>query len=252
MALTKRIGASVAAATSILVLTLAAPVLAYHAENVRDAGRIVGIVKYRGPAPTQREVEISKDREVCGRRPLYDESLVVGKGSGLANAVVSIANIAAGEPLKPGRDLKFDQRGCEYRPRVLAFPAGSTIDIINSDGILHNIHTESRINPTVDMAQPGFKKIIKLAVAKPEAIKVTCDAHNWMVGWWYVTDNPYYAVTDRSGGFSISDVPPGTYSLRVWQETLGTVSQTVRVKPGATTTTVFTMTAPKAPGMPHD
>jgi plastocyanin len=176
-----------------------------------------------------------------GVRPLHDESLVVGKDGGIRFAVVTIKDISRGEPLRPETDVVFDQKGCEYLPRVAAFPAGSTIDIVNSDGILHNVHTESTINPTVDMAQPGFKKSITVTIAKPEIIKVTCDAHNWMVGWWYVTGNPYYAVTDASGRFSIANVPPGTYTLQVWQEKLGTITRKVTVNASATTTADFTL-----------
>ncbi|HVN63157.1 MAG TPA: carboxypeptidase regulatory-like domain-containing protein, partial [Candidatus Binataceae bacterium] len=124
---------------------------------------------------------------------------------------------------------------------VLAFPAGSTVDIVNSDGILHNIHTYSTVNPAFNMAQPKFKKVIKKQIDKPEVFKVGCDAHGWMHGWWYVTDTPYFAVTDDSGNFSIKDVPPGDYTIEVWQEKLGTQDQKVSVKDGATATSDFSM-----------
>ena len=53
-------------------------------------------------------------------------------------------------------------------------------------------------------------------------IKVTCDAHGWMHGWWVATDTPYFAVTDDKGNYTIKDVPPGDYTVEVWQEKLGT------------------------------
>src|SRR6267142_1973822 len=123
----------------------------------------------------------------------------------------------------------------------LASAAGSTVDIINSDGILHNIHTYSTKNPSFNMAQPKFKKEIKQKVAQPEVIKVTCDAHGWMHGWWVATDTPYFAVTDAKGNYSIAGVPPGNYEVEVWQEKLGTMDQKADVKDGATATTNFTM-----------
>jgi hypothetical protein len=143
--------------------------------------------------------------------------------------------------MRPLSNVMFDQKGCEYIPHVIAFPAGSSVEIVNSDGLLHSIHTVSTINPVVDMAQPGFKKKISVTIDKPEVIKVTCDAHNWMIGWWYVTANPYYAVTDESGHFSIANVPPGTYTVKVWQESLGTASRKVTVK--AATTAVWDFNA---------
>jgi hypothetical protein len=239
------IARTAAAAIAIASLTLAASARAYEAATVKDGGTIVGTVKFDGAPPARKPVEISKDREVCGAAPLYDESLIVDAGGGIANAVVSIPDIASGAPLVPLKDVKFDQKGCDYTPHVLAFPAGSTVDIINPDGILHSVRTESKRNPALDMAQPPFKRVIVTAPLEyPELIGVSCDAHNWMHGWWFVAGNPYYAVTDSGGKFTIKDVPPGTYTLEVWQEKLGTRKRKVTVEPGGTVTVDFTM----APG----
>jgi plastocyanin len=227
---------------SLLFGTAAYP---YEAAPVANGGTITGIVKFDGVAPQPARLEISKDKDVCGAHPLFDQSLVVGRGGGIRNAVVTIEDIAQGEPMKPETGVPFDQNGCQYTPHVIAFPAGSTIKVINSDGILHSIHTESSINPVVDMAQPGFKKTISVTIAKPEAIKVTCDAHNWMEGWWYAVGNPYYAVTDAAGHFTIANVPPGTYALQVWQEKLGTLTRKVTVAAGRPVTVNFSMKAQK-------
>jgi plastocyanin len=218
----------------------------YDAITVNGGGSITGTVKYAGPPPVPARLEVSKDKDVCGDRPLYDQSLVVGVNGGIANAVVTLADIQKGEPMTPLTGVKFDQLGCEYVPHVIAFPAGSTVSIINSDGILHSIHTESSINPPVDMAQPGFKKTITVTIAKPEIIKVGCDAHNWMAGWWYVAANPYYAVTGTDGRYIIKNVPPGTYVVEVWQEKLGIAKESVTVGKGASVDASFTMTPPKS------
>jgi len=230
---------------TFMMLAFVASAAAYEAIKVNNGGAVSGVVKFAGAAPKAARLEVSKDRDVCGAHPLYDQSLEVGRGGGIRNAVVTITDISRGAPLKPETQVKFDQRGCEYVPHVAAFPAGSTVAIVNSDGILHSIHTESTVNPIIDMAQPGFKKTISVTIAKPEAIKVTCDAHNWMIGWWYVTANPYYAVTGADGRYTIRNVPPGTYMLKVWQETLGTLTQKVTNKPGASVTADFTMKAKK-------
>jgi Carboxypeptidase regulatory-like domain len=232
----------IAAASIIVSLMPAVDARAYQAETVKEGGTIVGKVKFDGARPARRQVEISKDRDVCGAVPHYDESLVVGDNGGIADAVVSIPDIARGAPLIPLKDVKFDQKNCDYTPHVLAFPAGSTVDIINSDDILHSVRTESRRNPALDLAQPPFKHVIVVAPLKySELIDVSCDAHNWMHGWWFVAGNPYYAVTDAKGGFTIKDVPPGTYTLKVWQEKLGTQTHKVTVEPGKTATVDFTM-----------
>jgi len=214
---------------------------AYQAETVTNPGKLEGTVKFAGAAPSPAPLEISKDRDVCGTHPLFDQSLIVGRDGGIANAVITLPNLEKGAPQKPPPLVTFDQKGCEYTPHVAVFPAGSTVDVINSDGILHNIHTDSVVNPVIDMAQPGFKKMIAITVKKPEAIRVTCDAHNWMEGWWYVTANPYYALTGLNGHYEIDGIPPGDYEVQAWQEKLGVKKQTVTIKPGETTTADFTM-----------
>jgi hypothetical protein len=234
--------AMITCAAAVLACILsAAPVCAYEAETVKDGGTIAGTVRFDGPPPQRAPVEISKDREVCGAVAHYDESLVVSAQGGIANAVISMPDIEKGAPLTPLKGVKFDQKGCEYVPHVLAFPAGSTVDIINSDGILHSIRTESKRNPPIDMAQPGFKKLISVSIKEPELISVSCDAHGWMQGWWFVAENPYYAVTGADGSFTIKDVPPGMYTLKVWQEKLGAQTRKVTVERGKTVTVDFTM-----------
>jgi hypothetical protein len=213
---------------------------AYTASAAEEQGSITGTVQYADTPPKPVQLDVSKDRDVCGAHPLYDQSLLVGPDRGIADAVVTIPSLKPRAALKP-ETVAFDQKGCEYMPHVAVFTAGSTVDVINSDGILHSIHTESTINPVLDMAQPGFKKTINIAIAKPEVIKVTCDAHNWMEGWWYVTSNPYYAITDAHGRYTLHDVPPGVYELQVWQEKLGVQKRPVTVKPSTSAIADFTL-----------
>ncbi len=201
-------------------------------------GTISGTVKYDGTAPTPKKVEVTKDKDVCGLKPHFDEELVVASDGGIANALVVVKG--AKGTLKP-ENVTFDQKGCDYKPHVLAFTAGSTVHIMNDDGILHNIHTYSKVNPPFNMAQPKFKKEITKTIDKPEVIKVNCDAHGWMHGWWVATDTPYYAVTDDKGNYTIKDVPAGNYTVEVWQEKLGTEDQKADVKDGATANVNFSL-----------
>jgi len=227
----KKVAITIAAFVVAALTAAAAPAFA-------DGGTISGTVKYGGTPPTPKKVEVTKDKDVCGLKPHFEEDLEVDSSGGIANAVVILKD--AKGTSKPG-EVTFDQKGCDYVPHVLAFPAGSTVDIVNSDGILHNIHTYSTKNPSFNMAQPKFKKVIKQKVDQPEVIRVTCDAHGWMHGWWYVTGTPYYAVTDDKGSFTIKDVPPGNYTIEVWQEKLGTDDEKVDVKAGQTATSNFTL-----------
>ena len=61
-------------------------------------------------------------------------------------------------------------------------------------------------------------------------VKVDCDAHGWMLGWMQVVDNPYYAITGTDGTFTMTDVPPGKYTLVAFQGYTGGLEIPLTVK----------------------
>lgn len=198
-----------------------------------DAGTIEARVTYAG-TPVVETIKINKDVEQCGTEARIAK-IAVGDGQGLAHAVVSVAGLD-GAPT--ARTPQIDQRGCQFRPHVVAMPAGE-IEILNSDGILHNIHTYSEANPPINKAQPKFKKVMTESFTKPEIIKVTCDVHSWMQGWIAVLPHPYFGVTNEQGLTRIEGVPSGPHTVEVWHETLGRRSMDVTVKAGETTQVVL-------------
>jgi len=202
---------------------------AYEGGDVKDGGTISGTVKFKGTAPAPKKLDVGKDKEVCDKTPKTDQSLVVNNGN-LANAVVTITDIKKGKKIET-KKVTLDQKGCEYHPHVLAFPAGSTIEVLNPDGILHNIHSYSKVNAAFNQAQPKFKKTLEVKVDKPEPVEVKCDVHGWMHGWLVATETPYVSVTDTSGNFKLTEVPAGSYTVEVWHEKLGKSTQKVTVKP---------------------
>jgi plastocyanin len=212
---------------------------AYEATTVTNGGTITGTVTFQGTPPAPQKLEVTKDANVCGAEGAKtSEALVVGAGGGIANAVVRLSNITKGAALQPpAAKPTLDQKVCQFRPHVVMLPAGTALNVTNSDGILHNVHTYGEANPPVNKAQPGFKKQIDLQFDKPEfPVRVECDAHSWMKAWIVVQDHPYYAVTDASGNFSLTNVPAGDYDLEVWQETLGRKTAKVSVPAGGTAT----------------
>ena len=234
-----RVKSLAVAALSIPVLTLSSA-WGYEGGAVSNGGTIAGTVKFVGEAPALAKIETTKDVDVCGKTEKFDEVLVVGEGNGIKNVVVSIANIEKGKaPAVEGGTL--DQKECIYTPRVVLSPAGMDLNILNNDGILHNIHTYSEANPSINKAQPKFRKKMTQKFEQPETIRVECDAHGWMKGWLVVTDHPYYAVTDASGAFELADVPAGSYTLRIWHETLGEMTQDITLEAGGSASVALEM-----------
>jgi len=197
-------------------------------------GTIEADVKYNG-APQVEKLKVNKDTEKCGTEAVI-EKVVVGGNKGLANAVVSVPGAkGVGKATK----ATIDQHGCKFVPHVVAMNPGD-LELKNSDDILHNIHTYSTANPSINKAQPKFKKVMTEKLEKPEYVKLTCDVHSWMLGWVAVTPGPA-AVTDANGMAKIENVPPGKQTVEVWHETLGKQTKDVEVKAGQTTKVSFEM-----------
>ena len=198
-------------------------------------GTIEADVKYNG-APQVEKLKVNKDTEKCGTEAVI-EKVVVGGNKGLANAVVSVPG-AKGTP--KAMKATVDQHGCKFVPHVTAMTPGE-LELKNSDDILHNIHTYSTANPSINKAQPKFKKVMTEKFEKPEFVKLTCDVHSWMLGWVAVMPNPFFGVTDASGNAKIENVPPGKYTVEAWHETLGKQTKEVEVKAGQSTKVAIEM-----------
>lgn len=214
----------------LALLSLTSPVAwAYETIEVTDGGSIVGTVRFRGAVPARKRLEITTDKDVCGKHEKLSRELVVGADGRVQYAVVSIVGIVEGKGFSAAPLL--DQKDCEYEPHVTLVVPGKPLDIKNSDGINHNVHAFGKSNPEWNKGTPGFftkqNRVLPVTFEKPEYVRVGCDVHAWMKGWIVVMENPYYAVTDAAGTFSLTDVPPGQHDLKVWHETLG--EQTIRV-----------------------
>jgi plastocyanin len=223
-----------------------AALAAFAAAPPAAAGTVAGRVTLAGKPPVPRPITITKDETVCGRTPLMDESLVVGAGGGVKNVLVRILDARDAPPMPaPTPNLSIDQNGCRFVPRVRIVPAGAPVDIVNSDGILHNIHTWSKDNPSFNRAQPKFKKVLTETFRKPEVFRISCDVHSWMNGWIIVAANAYNALTDESGGFTLKDVPAGSYTVEFWHEKFGSETKTVTVSATGSATVDLAFKAPE-------
>lgn len=206
---------------------------AYRPIDVVDGAVLRGRVRFTDPAPAPDTVRITADTAICGTSRVLSR-VKVGSESGLADAVVSLTDIEAGEPWPDASSSQptLDQHGCRFTPHVVLARVGEPVRVLNSDPFSHNVHTAGFDNRSVNRTQPSGASPITLTFAAPEKVRVKCDLHPWMSAWVVVADHPYHAVTGEAGRFTMPDVPPGTYTLEVWHETLGTRSRTVTLEPG--------------------
>jgi hypothetical protein len=221
---------AVTAVTAIALVTGAAMWLATGA-GAQGGGTIEADVKYSG-APQVEKLKVNKDTEKCGTEAVI-EKVIVGGNKGLANAVVSVPGAKGASKAK----AVLDQHGCKFVPHVTVMQPGE-IEIKNSDDILHNLHTYSTANPSINKAQPKFKKTMTEKLEKPEFVKVTCDVHSWMLGWVAVVPG-LAGVTDKDGVVKIDNVPAGKQKIEVWHEVLGKQEKEVDVKAGQVTKVSF-------------
>lgn len=220
------------------VAFLSAAALCLAAAGPASAGSIKGTVVYNGPPVVAKTLPVTIDQYVCGNQK-PGEDLVVSAKRGIRNAVVSLQTPPPGAKWEgTPRPGQMDQLGCVYAPRVVVVPVGGTVDFLNSDRLLHNLHSAGKDNPPFSRTQPKGRTI-SMTFAKPEIVRIDCDLHSWMRAWVVVAAHPFYAVTGSDGEFALEGVPPGRYTLQIWQESLGTVTKEVVVpESGAATATV--------------
>lgn len=212
---------------------------AYKEIDVKDGGTITGIVKYDGDVPAVKVLKVDKDEQTCGHENKQSEELVInGESRGIKNVVVSLVDIAAGKKAEATAAAVLDQKECLFTPHVLAVSAGASVDLLNSDNVMHNLHSWSIKNPGFNEGVSGGGKLTK-KFDIPEVVKITCDVHKWMSSFIVVKANPYFAVTDENGRFKIENVPSGSYKIEAWQEKLGKKTSDVAVRPKEETTVDF-------------
>jgi plastocyanin len=225
-----------------------------HSANVEaqesKTGVIEGRLRLTGPAPANPIIRMGADpmcsRQYSGRRAV--QAVVVrGADGGLASALVDLlgtfpATTAIANP------VTLDQRGCLYAPRVLGMQVGQTLQIKNSDALLHNVHSLSTRGNAFSVSQRQAGMIYTVQLKNPDVImRIKCDVHAWMTAYIGVEAHPYFAISDEQGAFRIAGVPAGRYSIRTWHERYGELTQAVSVKAGQTTTIALAYTGKEPP-----
>ena len=215
-----------------------------------QTGTIDGKVKLTATPAPNRRIPMGADPNcltINAGKQVVQETVLRAADGGLANVFVTLRGSFAGAPAPAGTAV-IDQRGCTYHPRIQGARVGQTLDVRNSDSTLHNIHSMSTKGNTFNTGQPVAGMSFKYQLKSEEVmLHVKCDVHPWMTGYLGVVNHPYYAVTDATGAFHITGVPPGKYTIVAWHEQYGPLTQTIEVKAGASAAPTFTYAGTEKP-----
>jgi len=155
-------------------------------------------------------------------------SVVDDQGRPLADAVV-VAVPADGSlrlPARP-RDGVVDQVNKEFTPKVTAIVVGTPVTFPNNDNVRHQVYSFS---PAKRFELPLYAGVPAQPVLfdKPGVIVLGCNIHDWMVGYVYVSESPYFAKTGSDGKALLADLPPRPYVVRVWHPQLDASEESTR------------------------
>ena len=208
-------------------------------------GSLKGAVKYDGDPPERRMLTIPPDKQAeChhAANGIPDDSLVVDKATkGIQWAIVRILDVKPKQAFeKPAAPYQLDQKGCMFTPHVIVVPPATELQILNPDGMMHNIHTIpfDSDDRGQNVSQSGADPVYHYKadwMKEPDIIQIQCDIHGWMKGFIVVHDPRYCFVTSPDGRFEIKDIPPGRYKLTIFQEKLGEKNFDIEIKPGEAT-----------------
>jgi Carboxypeptidase regulatory-like domain len=225
---------SPAVRSTVLVSTLVIAFVAAYAPPAgsQEGGVIKGSVVYTGAVPTKKV--IPKDPETCGE-PHSEAQIVVDANKGVKDAIVYLEGVAKAKPMpKPAKPAVIDNKNCTFVPESQIVAPGP-VEIVNSDPVLHNTHGFYGKRTAFNVALPNQGQRVTKELPRSGLVRVECDEHGHMHATVYVADHPYHAVTGADGAFTIKDVPPGNYTLVVFQRHTGPIETPVAVKPKETT-----------------
>jgi plastocyanin len=210
--------------------------------DAATAGNIAGSVVFEGMAPSMDMIDMSEESTCAAKHsstPMVQEVVVNSNGT-LGNVFVYVKEGLESLMFPTPGPVLLDQNGCVYLPHVLGVMTGQDITIRNSDGLLHNINASPDINRGFNSSQPVNMETTRSFGAAEVMVPLRCDVHGWMNAYVGVLDHPYHSVSNSSGAFSLSTLPPGDYVIEAWHERYGTQTQNVTVTTGETAEVTFT------------
>lgn len=206
-----------------------------------DAASVSGTVRFEGgSAPVMKPLDLSHGGQCHAYHdePLLSETVVIGEGGAMKNVFVHVVGgLPSTSYYGPMQPVVLNQEACMFRPRVLGIRTRQTLQVENSDFLLHNVKASPEKARAFNVSMPSGKKVFEHVFGKAEfPIRIDCDAHEHMRAYIGVFDHPFFSVTDEKGAYEISGLPAGAYEIEVWQELwaekLGAMRFTVTLEDG--------------------
>jgi plastocyanin len=163
-------------------------------------------------------------------------------GMKLSDVVVSIEDFAYSNPSASGKDLAatngavLSQKDLTFTPHVLPVVAGTEVSFRNDDKVFHNLHSKSPAYPFNFGQFKSNKAVRKVKFDKPGIVPIDCDVHSEMHAFILVKPNPYFALADEKGLFSLQHLSAGKYKIQAWHEKFEPVVKEITVTEGQATT----------------
>ena len=136
------------------------------------------------------------------------------------NTLIYIDEIPGKEFAPPEEPVKMDQKDLKFVPHVLPILKGTTVEFLNGDAVLHNVFTPDKVAERFNLGSWPQGEVRSYTFKNPGVVVILCSVHPEMEAWTVIVETPYFAVADKDGNFAISDVPPGEYRIKVWNEKL--------------------------------
>jgi len=164
-------------------------------------------------------------------------------GSTSAADVVVYIQQAPGTFTPPAKPIEMDQKQMQFIPHVLPVVAGTKVAFLNSDPTPHNVFSPDNEKYNLGTWAQGLSKDYAFAkCAKfPCVYTQLCRVHPEMEGYVVVLQNPFFAVTDKTGHYAIEGVPPGSYTVAVWHAKAKAQPKPVTVDAAKPATVDFTL-----------
>ena len=140
--------------------------------------------------------------------------------------------------------MTIENSKCAYVPHVTGVRAGQSVNFLNRDSTLHNIHSYPKASKAFNLGLPLVDmKQTKKFDAPEIMVPLKCDVHPWMLGYIGVVAHPYFDVSDANGHFELKNLPPGGYVIEAWHEKLGIQTQNVTMGANETKEIEFRFTS---------